>query len=588
LPEDIGHFKVVIDATVDSKLGDVFEKEFKDSSKKVGENLEKEIEQSIEKSIRSAKNFERLFKIPSMGEISGKLASFAGESAKKLTSSGLSRIIGRGSTTSGTSETNKASPQSLADGTKTETGAVKGGSMAGMIAKIGILIGIVSVVANVLQSLAPIQAILKMISAVLQITLYPIAQFFLTIMKPIFGALLKYFIIPFYTDGLPILKSIGTGIGNLVVGLGKAVVAAPGAFLDWIKGVWKGITDEFDKFVTFISNGWDGAFRVLSGVLDWYVGVVNFHIETIMKILTTLWDDVTKIFTTLKNMIVGVFSGIWNGILKTIPGWLQKILGISTASDKDKSETKSRDVMISTSQRTKGTDVISGYTGRMEGTTKYAEGDMITTNKRGMQVSADEFIKLAIENTKAYLNLKDNFNIYVDGKLMESVAGTQQTPTKTAAPIHQAPNETYFPGLLQKQTQDIVNSLYPTWQAPWNNQMGISPYSEGVGSNVSQTADISKTISDTLDTYYGGVYSNLFNIPKYADGGIVNSPTIGLIGESGPEAIIPLNKMSNMGLNNKPNITINIAKIEKDVDVNTLIQRIERELYTNLKRGGAR
>jgi len=44
------------------------------------------------------------------------------------------------------------------------------------------------------------------------------------------------------------------------------------------------------------------------------------------------------------------------------------------------------------------------------------------------------------------------------------------------------------------------------------------------------------------------------NIPKMAEGGIVSSPTLALIGEAGPEAVVPLDKMRGMG----GNITINI------------------------------
>lgn len=43
------------------------------------------------------------------------------------------------------------------------------------------------------------------------------------------------------------------------------------------------------------------------------------------------------------------------------------------------------------------------------------------------------------------------------------------------------------------------------------------------------------------------------DIPKLAKGGIVNSPTLALIGESGPEAVVPLGKGGGMG-----NVTINV------------------------------
>jgi hypothetical protein len=42
--------------------------------------------------------------------------------------------------------------------------------------------------------------------------------------------------------------------------------------------------------------------------------------------------------------------------------------------------------------------------------------------------------------------------------------------------------------------------------------------------------------------------------PKMADGGIVTSPTIAMIGEAGPEAVIPLDRMKNSG-----GITVNVT-----------------------------
>jgi len=39
----------------------------------------------------------------------------------------------------------------------------------------------------------------------------------------------------------------------------------------------------------------------------------------------------------------------------------------------------------------------------------------------------------------------------------------------------------------------------------------------------------------------------MFNGPTLATGGIVNSPTIAMIGEAGPEAVVPLNRMGSMG-----------------------------------------
>jgi hypothetical protein len=56
-------------------------------------------------------------------------------------------------------------------------------------------------------------------------------------------------------------------------------------------------------------------------------------------------------------------------------------------------------------------------------------------------------------------------------------------------------------------------------------------------------------MSNDSDTSAGGMV-----IPKMADGGIVTSPTIAMIGEAGPEAVIPLDRMKNSG-----GITVNVT-----------------------------
>jgi hypothetical protein len=63
-------------------------------------------------------------------------------------------------------------------------------------------------------------------------------------------------------------------------------------------------------------------------------------------------------------------------------------------------------------------------------------------------------------------------------------------------------------------------------------------------------------------------------IPALAEGGIVRSPTLSLIGESGPEAVIPLNKMGQMG---GINITVNAGLVSTPDQIGQeIIQAIQR------------
>jgi hypothetical protein len=72
----------------------------------------------------------------------------------------------------------------------------------------------------------------------------------------------------------------------------------------------------------------------------------------------------------------------------------------------------------------------------------------------------------------------------------------------------------------------------------------------------------------------GGKGFDVPNIPELANGGIVSSPTLALIGEAGPEAVVPLDRMGQMGGNN---VTINV----NGGDPNAVVDALRRYMRTN-------
>jgi hypothetical protein len=73
----------------------------------------------------------------------------------------------------------------------------------------------------------------------------------------------------------------------------------------------------------------------------------------------------------------------------------------------------------------------------------------------------------------------------------------------------------------------------------------------------------------------GGSGFDVPDIPMLAQGGIVTSPTLAMIGEgNGPEAVIPLSKLSSMGFggggNNGQNITVNVMSADPNEVVRAL------------------
>jgi len=78
----------------------------------------------------------------------------------------------------------------------------------------------------------------------------------------------------------------------------------------------------------------------------------------------------------------------------------------------------------------------------------------------------------------------------------------------------------------------------------------------------------------------GGNTGSIRGIEAMATGGIVTSPTLALIGEAGPEAVIPLNKAGGMGMN----ITVNAGLVstpdQVGQDIIAAIQKAQRRSGT--------
>jgi hypothetical protein len=82
-------------------------------------------------------------------------------------------------------------------------------------------------------------------------------------------------------------------------------------------------------------------------------------------------------------------------------------------------------------------------------------------------------------------------------------------------------------------------------------------------------------LSFTVPSWVPGIGGKGFDvpdIPMLAEGGIVTSPTLSMIGESGPEAVIPLSKLGSMGFGGGANITVNV----NGGDPNSIVRALQQ------------
>ena len=87
----------------------------------------------------------------------------------------------------------------------------------------------------------------------------------------------------------------------------------------------------------------------------------------------------------------------------------------------------------------------------------------------------------------------------------------------------------------------------------------------------------------------GGKTFKLPQIPKLAKGGIVDSPTIAMIGEDGPEAVVPLNRKNNprgVGMGGGVTVNINVGGVTDKTDKRALAKEIGDLIRAEMTRGG--
>ena len=74
----------------------------------------------------------------------------------------------------------------------------------------------------------------------------------------------------------------------------------------------------------------------------------------------------------------------------------------------------------------------------------------------------------------------------------------------------------------------------------------------------------------------GGKGFDIPDIPMLANGGIVTGPTLAMIGEAGPEAVIPLDRMGQVG-GGGTTVNINVTS----ADPNAVVQALRTYMRQN-------
>jgi hypothetical protein len=130
-------------------------------------------------------------------------------------------------------------------------------------------------------------------------------------------------------------------------------------------------------------------------------------------------------------------------------------------------------------------------------------------------------------------------------------------------------NSEEFRGLVQQLASDAV-TLYNAIKSVYNMYVKLRDTLKSAPGGKSVFGALSDAFSPSR-LLTGGV--GIPGFEKLADGGIVTGPTLGLVGEAGPEAIIPLDQLGRFG---GMNVTINMPAGSNGDDIVRALQNYSR------------
>lgn len=175
----------------------------------------------------------------------------------------------------------------------------------------------------------------------------------------------------------------------------------------------------------------------------------------------------------------------------------------------------------------------------------------------------------------------------------------EERTTAAAAAVRTTGNVQQYNQQIQSAAQQVAQTTQKVQQSinytPTSRNIPATP----VSSNVPFTRGTSNSgssgggIISSITNFVSKAFSGIKGFFGFAEGGIVDRPTFSMIGEDGPEVVLPLSKPSRMrelmsqagisGGGGQKNVTINmpITVASSEVDIDDIISRLQYKMKTS-------
>lgn len=277
-----------------------------------------------------------------------------------------------------------------------------------------------------------------------------------------------------------------------------------------------------------VAAGWLIAF--------WPVVLIVAAIIAVIAVVWIFWDEIVAALTLVKDFLFGVFTaiwgfvvGVWTSLWDTVSGaikaWIKFVIAVYTGI---------WNFIVGVFNKIK-TTVLSVWTSLWDRVKAVAKGiwDWI--------VNAFNSIRTTIVNI---------FN-----SVRSTITGIWNNISDTIS--------------------RVINNIKGFVQGLWDTIKSL--VNRGIGA-LNTLIDGANNVTDKLP---GDFVPQIPNIPMLAAGGIVTRPTLALIGEAGPEAVVPLSQMGTVGGGGGD--TYIVVKIG-DEDITAMIESVTRKDSESLAR----
>ena len=310
-------------------------------------------------------------------------------------------------------------------------------------------------------------------------------------------------------------------LSPVVLIIGAIVLAVAALTIGFIALYKK--SETFRKIVT---AAFEGAKKVISRVVDFLKGPV-----------LAAWEVIQGVLEVIKGLIEGDFSRVWEGIKTTIGGVLDgiktSILGVPLLIGSAVLEigktivSKIAEGIVDLS--TKVWDKLKGLPRALLNLAVGWVDDLGTLGGRVITYIARGITGLA---SKAWENIKGFASALAGYFTLENIGETLKN-------------------VGSKIIQFIIDGFTAAASGVVSGLKGIiNKAIDLVNGGIRKVNSLSKKVNAILP---GNPIGEITPIPRLAKGGIVRSPTLALIGEAGPEAVVPLS-----GRNSGMGMTINV------------------------------